>query len=257
LAIVALCLAGTATGEVILYEGEGFGGRSFRADRPVDNFDHMGFNDRASSLVVTRRAWEVCEHAHFGGRCVVLQPGRYDSLRRMGLENRISSLRPAGHQQARVEPPPITAAPVYAYRRRPDETLYEANVTYVRAVVGPPEQRCWVEREQVVQQNAPNVPGAIAGAIIGGILGHQVGGGRGQDVATAAGAVGGAAVGANVARGAQIQERDVERCRQVSSHGRPEYWDVSYVFRGQEHRVQMSSPPGRTILVNARGEPRV
>ena len=32
--------------------------------------------------------------------------------------------------------------------------------------------------------------------MIGGILGHQIGGGRGQDVATGVGAVGGAAVGA-------------------------------------------------------------
>ncbi len=33
----------------------------------------------------------------------------------------------------------------YDYRRRENERLYEANVTYVRAVVGPPQQRCWVE----------------------------------------------------------------------------------------------------------------
>jgi len=48
-----------------------------------------------------------------------------------------------------------------------------------------PEQRCWVEREQVGQeQSNANIPAAIAGAIIGGILGHQVGGGSGQDIAT-------------------------------------------------------------------------
>ena len=37
--------------------------------------------------------------------------------------------------------------------------------------------------------------GAVLGAIIGGIAGHQVGGGTGQDIATAAGAVGGAIAG--------------------------------------------------------------
>jgi len=31
---------------------------------------------------------------------------------------------------------------------------------------------------------------------------------------------------------------------------------VTYSFRGEQHRVQMSSPPGATILVNADGEPR-
>lgn len=37
--------------------------------------------------------------------------------------------------------------------------------------------------------------GAVLGAIIGGVAGHQVGGGTGQDIATAAGAVGGAIAG--------------------------------------------------------------
>jgi len=36
-----------------------------------------------------------------------------------------------------------------------------------------------------------------------------------------------------------------------------DYWDVTYNFRGYEHYVQTTSPPGRTILVNAHGEPRV
>jgi hypothetical protein len=49
---------------------------------------------------------------------------------------------------------------------------------------------------------------------------------------------------------------DVRRCERAYP-GRPDYWDVAYQFRGVEHRVQMSAPPpGRTILVNARGEPR-
>ena len=37
---------------------------------------------------------------------------------------------------------------------------------------------------------------------------------------------------------------------------RPDYWDVSYDFRGTEHHVQMATPPGPTITVNERGEPR-
>jgi uncharacterized protein YcfJ len=147
-----------------------------------------------------------------------------------------------------------------AYRRRQGERLYEVPVTSVRAVVGPPEQRCWVEQEQVVENGSRdiNVPGAIAGAVIGGILGHQIGGGRGQDIATAGGAVGGAALGANVGRGSSqnVTTRDVQRCTNVSRE-RPDYWDVTYVYRGLEHRMQMSTAPGRTILVNGEGEPRV
>jgi len=132
-------------------------------------------------------------------------------------------------------------------------------VTSVRAVVGPPEQRCWIEREQVVNDNrgGPNVGGAIAGAVIGGVLGHQIGSGRGNDIATAGGAVAGAAIGANVDRGGQaVYGRDVQRCASAPRDARPDYWEVTYNFRGLEHRVQLSAPPGPTITVDREGEPR-
>jgi uncharacterized protein (UPF0179 family) len=79
--------------QVVFYEGEGFQGRSFTTEREVGNFERFGFNDRASSAVVTADRWEVCEDARFSGRCVVLRPGRYPSLAAMGLNNRVSSVR--------------------------------------------------------------------------------------------------------------------------------------------------------------------
>ncbi|MEO8754468.1 MAG: DUF4398 domain-containing protein [Casimicrobiaceae bacterium] len=153
------------------------------------------------------------------------------------------------------------AAPAaYDYRRQPNEALYEAPVTSVRAVVGPPQQYCWVER-QVVDTGTPgiNVPGAVVGGLVGGILGHQIGSGRGQDLATGIGAVGGAAVGANVGRGTpgSVYTQDVQRCTNVSTAAPLDYWDVTYNFRGYEHRVQTTSLPGATVLVNAQGEPRI
>ena len=153
------------------------------------------------------------------------------------------------------------AAPAaYDYRRRENEPLYEAPVTSVRAVVGPPQLRCWVER-QVVDARSPgiNVPGAVVGGVVGGILGHQIGSGRGQDLATGIGAAGGAVVGANVGRDAAgtVYTQDVQRCANVSTAAPVDYWDVTYNFRGYEHHVQTTSPPGRTILVNGQGEPRV
>jgi uncharacterized protein YcfJ len=161
----------------------------------------------------------------------------------------------ARYDEDRYAPAPM---PVYDDHRRANERVYEANVTSVRAVVGPPEQRCWVEREQVVADHGGvNVPGAIVGAVVGGVLGHQVGGGRGQDIATAGGAVAGAAIGANVGRGTQqVQTRDVQRCAATTSQGRPDYWDVTYNFRGTEHRMQTTAPPGPTVTVNKQGEPR-
>jgi uncharacterized protein YcfJ len=210
-------------------------------------------------VVVDRGRWEVCEDARFAGRCVVLRRGSYDTLAGMGLNDRISSARPVadrGHYDNEAAAP--LAAPNYDYRRRPNERVFEAPVTSVRAVVGPPSERCWVERQQVTEPSRgnANVGGAVVGAIIGGVLGHQVGGGTGKDVATAGGAVAGAVIGANAGRDGNVtSERDVRRCETTAS-GPPEYWDVTYNFRGVEHRVQMTAPPGPTIAVNRNGEPR-
>jgi uncharacterized protein YcfJ len=157
------------------------------------------------------------------------------------------------------ERPGYAPAPYAApdYRRSYGERLYQANVTSVRAVVGATEQRCWIEHQQVPdQRSGANVPGAIAGAVIGGILGHQIGNGRGQDVATVGGAAAGGFVGANIGGGQQMRSQDVQRCENVSSQAQPSFWDVTYNFQGLEHRVQMTAPPGATIIVNDQGEPR-
>jgi len=258
--IAALVFAAHASAQITFYEGEGFRGRTFQADKQVWNFERYGFNDRASSVVVDRGRWEVCENARFEGRCVVLRRGSYDSLAAMGMNNRISSVRPVdNHRVVENEGPVPLAAPNYAYRRRPDERLREVPVTSVRAVMGTPEQRCWVERQAVAEpaQREYNVPGAIIGGVVGGILGHQIGGGSGKALATVGGVAGGAAIGANVGRNEQVTNtRDVRRCENVSG-GTPQYWDVSYNYEGVEHHVQMTSPPGRTVLVNRNGEPRM
>jgi uncharacterized protein YcfJ len=260
LTVAGLAIATQAAAQVTFYENDNFQGRSFTTQKPVGNFESFGFNDRASSVVVSRDRWEVCEDARFSGRCIVLRPGNYPSLGAMGLNDRISSVRNVS-QNMRVDDGRYAPAPLVTYdaRRRGNERIYEANVTSVRAVVGTPEQRCWVERGQVTQERGDrNVGGAIAGAVIGGILGHQVGNGRGNDVATVGGALAGGAIGSNVGRdgGGQYRTQDVQRCETVSSNAQPEHWDVTYIFRGQEHRVQMTSPPGNTVSVNERGEPR-
>ncbi len=259
LGVSALILGAQAMAQVTFYEDEGFRGRAFTTDRPVGNFVRNGFNDRASSVVVDHGRWEVCEDARFEGRCVVLHRGSYDSLRGLGMENRISSVRPVdpGRHYDNQAPEPI-AAPTYDYRRRPNERVFEARVTSVHEVVGAPNQRCWVERQPISEprRDGPNVGGAIVGAVIGGVLGHQVGGGTGKDIATAGGAVAGAAIGANAGRSSgATYDRDVRRCETTPSTT-PAYWDVTYAFRGTQHRLQMTAAPGPTIAVNRDGEPR-
>lgn len=243
-----------AHAQVTFYSQPGFSGRAYSVGGTDANLARSGFNDRASSAIVERGRWEVCEHAGFGGRCVVLRRGQYPTLASMGLDNRISSVRPAGGRPTPVYAVPPPAAPAYGYYPRHGERLYQADVTFVRAVVGPPEQRCWVDRQHV-PRGQPNVPGAIIGGVIGGVLGHQIGGGSGRDVATALGAIGGAAVGAQAGRGGYAY--DVQRCEVVPGSGQVQYWDVSYVFRGREYRAQLAFDPGPTLTVNGRGEPRV
>lgn len=254
LATATLAIAAQAGAQITFYENDGFNGRSFSASRAIANFANSGFNDRASSVIVFSERWEVCDDAQFRGRCVVLRPGRYPSLSAMGLNDRVSSVRSVSRAVSiddnRYAP---VVEPVYDNRRRNNERLFEADVTSVNAVFGPPQQRCWIEREQVGGNN--NVPGTILGAVIGGVLGHQIGGGRGQDIATAGGAVAGAAIGASAGRSGGYSQ-NVQRCTETGNRGQPAYWDVTYKFRGQEHRIQMTSPPGRTITVNRSGEPR-
>lgn len=229
---------GANRGYATLFQRPYFEGPSVQALQPIADFRQSGLNGRAQSLEVVGGRWEVCPNPQFGGQCMLLQPGRYPTLASMGLRGPIASLRAAPDYTVGAVPP------------RGGRT-YEARVTSVRAVVGTPEQRCWVDREQV--ERGANVPAAIAGALLGGVLGHQVGGGTGKDVATIGGAVAGAAIGSRIGRGDET--REVRRCdNNLPSQARAEYWDVTYDFRGLEHRVQMTAPPGATVIVDERGE---
>ena len=272
-AVSALAFAAQASAQVTFHENEGFQGRSFTTQERQRNLQRFGFNDRASSVVVTAgQRWQVCEDNNLRGSCKVLRPGQYPSLSDMGLNDNISSVRPVPANE-RIADSAYAPLPVVAqdYRRRREERLYDAPVTSARAVVGTPAQRCWIEREQVAQQPQPqqqqaglNIPGAAIGAIIGGILGHQVGGGSGQKIATVGGAVGGAALGAQYGRNdvpaQQAQAapitQDVRRCDSNAVEATPSYWDVTYKHEGVEHRVQMAKQPGATVTVNRKGEPR-
>jgi uncharacterized protein YcfJ len=268
-AVSVLAFAAQATAQVTFHENEEFKGRAFTTQKRVVDFQRSGFSDRASSVVVVGQRWEACEDVRLRGRCMVLRPGQYPSLSAMGLNDRISSVRPLPANE-RVADNAYAPMPIVAqdFRRGRNERLYDAEVTSSRAVGGTPAQRCWIEREQVAQQPQVqqqqaglNIPGAAIGAVIGGILGHQVGGGSGQKIATVGGALGGAALGAQYGRNDQQAQaaplmQDVRRCDNNAAQATPAYWDVSYRHQGVEHRVQMANPPGQTITVNRRGEPR-
>jgi len=102
LTAVALAFSAQAAASITFFENEGFRGRTFTADQPVNNMNRAGFNDRASSVVVTGERWErweVCSDRRFGGECRVLRPGRYPSLSALGLNDRVSSARSVKRDQ--------------------------------------------------------------------------------------------------------------------------------------------------------------
>lgn len=222
IAACTLVLGSQAMAQIVLYEGEGYRGRSVVIDRDMRNLDRRGLGDKASSIVVERGRWEVCEQPRFQGRCAVLRRGNYPNLRGTGLEANISSIRRANENRRYDNEPQAAAAEDYQFRRRANERTSMVPVTSVRAIMGPPNQRCWVERQAAP---APADPGA---ALIAGILGYQVG----------------------------PAPQTVQRCTTVQ--GAPAHYEVTYNFRGSPRTVQMAAPPANNrIIVNGRGEPRM
>ena len=92
---IALCalspLAGAA--DLTLYSDGDFQGRPLNVVIDLKQLGSLNFNDRASSLVVEKGVWIVCTDEDFAGNCVTLEPGRYGSLRELGLDDTITSVR--------------------------------------------------------------------------------------------------------------------------------------------------------------------
>lgn len=79
-------------------------------------------------------------------------------------------------------------------------------------------QRVECHDEQVVTKKGDHpILAPVLGAVAGGVIGHQIGGGHGKDIATGAGAVGGAAVGKHYNdQNAQEQVTTRQVCTPVS-----------------------------------------
>lgn len=82
-------------GSVTLYEYNDFIGRSYTVTGTINSLADVGFNDKASSVVIERGTWEFCTDAHFQGTCRTVGPGRYGSIPRE-MDSKISSVRQVG-----------------------------------------------------------------------------------------------------------------------------------------------------------------
>jgi hypothetical protein len=74
-----------------LFSGKRFHGPSLPLERDSRDLNEFSFNDRAGSVVVYEGTWTFCQDVRYKGRCMTLEPGRYEHLR--GMDNQISSLK--------------------------------------------------------------------------------------------------------------------------------------------------------------------
>ena len=206
--------------------------------------DFGALNDRPSSIVAHEERREGCANSNRRIRYVVLRPRNYPTLRPIGLDNGLLSARSI-RWSTWIDESRYASVASDEYRGCDHAPVREVDVTVVCVVVGPP----WIVREQVVQNGGnTSLPGAIAGAVIGAILGHQVGGSHGEDAATTR------SYGANIvpsAGGKSVSIRDKLKDAALQPDSHVHYRDVTYNFRGPERRVQMTQPPGPTLLVDA------
>lgn len=241
-------------GEVTLFEHDDFRGRALSLRTETPDLKDLGFNDRASSLVVSGSRWEACSDSRFRGRCVVLRPGHYPALRDTGLNDRLSSLREIPPwervQESRYAPLP---GPTPGGPLRPPERWWVAEVISARAVYDLPEERCWIDQAQLESVLHGRTPPRQGAPWIEGLLSHQVG--HLEVQVPGGGAAGNPAAAAALVNARRDNLQVMKRCTSIPGQSE-EYWDVIYTYRGVQHRVQSLYPPGRTIPVNENGDPR-
>jgi uncharacterized protein YcfJ len=150
-------------------------------------------------------------------------------------------------QQAAGQPPQPTG----------DDGQYAqvVSVTPVRQDVSNPQQVC---HDVVVNRTVPpkdqhQIAGMAIGAVAGGLLGHVVGAGKGNALATAAGAIGGGYVGKKIEESHQqgnVQSEVVHRCSTVANTSSNIVgYDVTYVYNGVTRTTRMDHDPGNRVRV--------
>jgi uncharacterized protein YcfJ len=129
-------------------------------------------------------------------------------------------------------------------------------VRYV--TVTTPVKECW-EDVEYYSRRTPDTGRAgktLFGAIVGGVIGHQFGSGNGNDAATVAGSLIGAAVANGSNRSAYYQtteySRPVRRCEtnyQSHEEERVDGYDVIYRYHGRKYATRTPFDPGKKLKI--------
>jgi len=145
-------------------------------------------------------------------------------------------------------------------------SLYEAPVVsatpvYNSVQINEPVQQCWEEAVSTPQPTSTSYTPEILGAIVGAGVGRFFGSGRGQDVATVAGAVLGGSIGHDVKvkrTGNTNQVRYEQRCKTVDQYRTEqkfEGYDVTYRYEEALYTTRTSQDPGETITLSISAVP--
>ena len=134
------------------------------------------------------------------------------------------------------------------------------SATPIKETVKTPRQECRnvtvTHRRPVQDEN--RITGSVLGAVAGGVIGHQFGGGRGKDVATVVGALGGD-MQVTRSRGS-LQESDTytttqQRCKTVYDKSEKMLgYDVTYKIGDQQGKIRMDRDPGTQIPLDSNGQ---
>lgn len=170
---------------------------------------------------------------------------------------------PIAAQPDQQQAQPGQAPPDQAQQQQPMQQIADNGVQYaqvvsvtpVRQSINNPKEVC---RDEVVNHTEPpkdqhHIAGTAIGAVAGGLLGHLVGSGKGNTLATVAGAVGGGYAGNRIEAAHQQGQvvSTVERhCSTVdATSSKIVAYDVSYVFNGVTRVTRMDHDPGDRVQV--------
>jgi hypothetical protein len=84
---------GASAADLLLYADDDYQGRQLAVVIDEKDLGVLNFEKRASSVVVENGTWILCSGGDYSGECLTLAPGRYASLRALGFDKAITSVR--------------------------------------------------------------------------------------------------------------------------------------------------------------------
>jgi uncharacterized protein YcfJ len=181
----------------------------------------------------------------------------------MNRKSRIATLTGLAIASLVLVAGPASAAD-YAYSKGRSKAVYDyARVLSVNPViryvtVTTPVKECWDDVEYYTRSYPePGRAGkTLFGAIVGGVIGHQFGSGSGNDAATIAGSLIGAAAASRSHNGPAYRtneySRPVRRCNtnyQSQKEERIEGYDVIYTYHGRKYATRTPFDPGKKLKI--------